>query len=688
MKKTKLGLTIASAIIACGAYALPWTVTLNADHTITLANGAVKIPCTQPSAHCLAYGDVEGRGYSHVDIQNQGGEVRVIYSDDSLPELTQVFRLDGNVLMAEAWIDDPSGMGVDRFTVIDCQNATLLPAEGVNRNLTMPFDNDKFRGYNANLWNPGEKFTSYECASFYDASSRKGVVIGSVEHDTWKTGIVSDCGDNGELASLEVFGGIVDYETNDVIPNEGPILTRHGAVKGEKVKSPLIMIGVYDDWRDGLEAYGDANAIRAPKRSWDGGTIFAWQSWGGMAEHLNYEGAVDVSDFFSQQLPNFRNEQGKQWMVLDSFWDNMSESQLRQFVDTCHANNQIAGIYWTPFSFWGGYEGLDWTLPSDSTVTYRDVVITANGVPRKIGGAISMDPTHPAVKKLIEYQIGKFRDWGYEYVKLDFLNSGSVEADSFYDPNVTTGMQAYNRGMAIVDSVAGRDFFVDLSIAPVFPSQYGNARRISCDAWNTIDNTQYMLNSLSGSWWLDKVYAYNDPDHLVLREVTPGENRMRLTTGAMTGTVLLGDNFSLRGSYVGDQDCRDRALALATNQAVMDVARLGRSFRPVYGTMPINFTHFGADYKVDDIYYLQDGSITYIAIFNFSDSAAQRELPLADIGISKPYAGTELWTGTFLPSSPTLSVSIPAHDVALIKLIDEVTASSEEAEVVRVDSGS
>ncbi|MCD8387109.1 MAG: alpha-galactosidase [Bacteroidales bacterium] len=662
------------AMIACAglvvtASAADWGVTLNPDRTVTLGReGGVAIPNTYPTAHSLALGDLEGRYYADAQLTRNGDVATVVYTDPKLPTLTIEYRIDGDKVMAQAWVEDPSGLGVDRFAVINSKGASVLPADGDNRNMTMPFDNDKFRGYCANPWQQGLDCTSYECATFYDAASRQGVVVGSVEHDTWKTGILSQCGDNGQLASLEIFGGIVDYETNDVIPDEGPILTRHGAVKGAKVKSPLVMIGAYADWRDALEAYGAANAERAPKRPWSGGTIFAWQSWGGMADHLNYEGAIDVSNFFRSELPAFKSEQGKTYMVLDAFWDNMTEEQLKDFADTARANGQIPGIYWTPFSFWGGYDGLGWKLPSDSSLCYRDVVITAHGVPRKIGGAISLDPTHPATEQLIKWQFAKFRQWGYEYVKLDFLNSGSLEADRFYRPEITTGMQAYNYGMGIVDRVAGSDFFVDLSIAPVFPSQYGNARRIACDAWNAIDHTQYMLNSLSGSWWLDQVYAYNDPDHLVLREVSEGENRMRFTTGAMTGTVLLGDNFSLKGSYLGNQDVRDRALSIATNQAVLDVARLGRSFRPLYGGMNTAFKHYDQPYSVDDAYYLVDGDNAYLAVYNFTDRPTTRTIPLADLGLSRCSSATELWSGSTLTPGSTLTLTIPPTDVALIRL--------------------
>ena len=74
------------------------------------------------------------------------------------------------------------------------------------------------------------------------------------------------------------------------------------------------------------------------------------------------------------------------------------------------------------------------------------------------------------------------------------------------------GMQAYTYGMDKILEMAD-GMFVDLSIAPVFPAK-GHARRISCDSWGELDNSMYTLNSIELGWWLDRVYPYNDPDHL------------------------------------------------------------------------------------------------------------------------------------------------------------------------------
>jgi hypothetical protein len=61
------------------------------------------------------------------------------------------------------------------------------------RFLLVPFDNDSFNTYNdASTYNGLYMASSYEVGVFHDGGSRNGLVLGSVTHDTWKTGIIAN----------------------------------------------------------------------------------------------------------------------------------------------------------------------------------------------------------------------------------------------------------------------------------------------------------------------------------------------------------------------------------------------------------------------------------------------------------------------------------------------------------------
>src|SRR5258708_36501651 len=85
------------------------------------------------------------------------------------------------------------------------------------RALIVPFDNDSFTfSYNAMPIN--NTSTSYEVSAFYDNTTRNGLVVGSVTHDTWKTGVYFQ-GAGNKLNVLNDFGGETSGDTRDVMPH-------------------------------------------------------------------------------------------------------------------------------------------------------------------------------------------------------------------------------------------------------------------------------------------------------------------------------------------------------------------------------------------------------------------------------------------------------------------------------------
>ena len=581
--------------------------------------------------------------------------------------------------------------------VSDLSSTTFLPSGGRNYIYIMPHDNDNWVSYNAQQWSTGQPATSCEVSAAYDVTSRNGLVVGSIEHDNWKSGVTITPNGSNRMRKIEVAAGVVNTMTNDVNQEypERPSLYKHGSISGKRVSSPRYFLGFYDDWRTGLEDLGDATATLSPKLPWDKGTIFAWQSWGGMAQYVNYAGAVNVVDFFKQEMEpaGFHNENGVSYMILDSYWDNLSEDELKRFVNKCNANGQIPGIYFSPFSCWYGEEDAEKYNPSDKysggwqgEYTFADMSLRANGKLRKIA-SIALDPTHPGTIEYIRRKFELFKAWGFKYIKLDFLNNGTLEADSYYDKNVTTGMQAYTYGMKKILEFAD-GMFVDLSIAPVFPAM-GHARRMTCDCWGELDNSMYCLNGLEMAWWLDRVYQYNDPDHLVLsRAKTDGEARIRYTCGAMTGTVLLGDNYSLEGSYLGNQAERDLAMRIATNADINAVAHLGRSFRPVEGGLLYSSNRYGKAFRVDNEFVLDTDDALYYAVLNYDKEADfTKTADFSRIGIDPGNVKSikELWTGAEVQVNGNgFDVTVPKCDVCMYRIekgtsgINSVTGGADD----------
>jgi alpha-galactosidase len=275
-----------------------------------------------------------------------------------------------------------------------------------------------------------------------------------------------------------------------------------------------------------------------------------------------------------------------------------------------------------------------------------------------IDGGVALDPTHPGTQALIKATVQRFQRAGFKYIKADFMTHGALEADHYYDPKVSTGMQAYNEGMKFLDRTAGQSMYLNLSISPLFPAQYANSRRIACDTFGAINETEYMLNSLTYGWWLNKVYDFNDADHIVLDGHSEGENRARVTSSAITGIFISGDDFSEAGSATGKQ----RAKQFLLNPAIDDVASGPKFFRPVEGDT-------GSRAGNLFVYPDKNKNCLYVAIFNFSETnrvftidPARVELK---VGSFKRFK--ELWSGLDQQVPLSLSIQVPPKDAVLYK---------------------
>lgn len=582
-------------------------------------------------------------------VENAFGQipvVKVTYTGKDLPQMEQQFYpIPGkNYFLTEFTLNGESAeVESNLMAPINIDEMPQLLDKGTNRALFIPFDNDKWVRYQSHPLT-FDKLTSYEVTAVFNNESRKGFVVGSIEHDNWKTAIEMQSGDTNNLKSLICYGGAADELTRDSKP--------HGALKGKSIKSPSVLFGLFDDWRTGLEEYADANALIAPPKAWDKAVPCGWNSWGVLQFGLTYPKALEVSDFFKNNLQNnhFCNTDNTVYIGLDSGWNSFSEQELTAFVNRCKANGQIAGVYWTPFTDWG--RQAENVLHDAPEYKYKDVYLYANGQPQELDGAYAVDPTHPAIEAQMKKTSELFRRCGFEYVKMDFMTHGAMEADHWYNPEIQTGIQGYNYGMALLNKYFG-DMYINLSISPIFPAQYAQSRRIACDAWNKIKDTEYTMNAVSYGWWIDRVYQYNDADHVVLKDATEGENRARITSAVITGLYIAGDDFSEGGSKEG----KERATKYLTNEDVNLIAN-GVSFRPIEGIGTNSENQF----------MRQDNNTLYYVVFNYGEEEMSVNVPLERIGLNpaETLNAKELWSGAEIDLSK--AITIPGKDVKLIRI--------------------
>ncbi len=658
--------------------------------------------------------------YDVDDALGKGKRYKFAYYKNGVT-LNQLFTFYNNkpFMTVSATIAGDEGIEVESRQMVALATETeTTPFKGDNnRMLWVPFDNDGHVKYKNLALTDNAENISHEVTAIFDGESRFGLVAGSIDHDTWKSGIKVKGKEGYKLSKLHCHSGYTSSNTRDK--------RSHGKISGKEISSARYFIGVYDDWRDGLDAYASVNALVAPPAEWTKGNPMGWNSWGVMQTKVNYDGVHETARFIKDSLYNygFHDKEGKTVISLDSYAeDNITEEQFKKLgtkvLSTTNyieggkkhpGTNQTLGHYYGPFIIW------EWTLDDKVEGTgidgipeyyWEDAALKINGEIYKISsnGGYATDPTHPAVKANIEYTLKLWNSWGVKYVKADFLNNGIIEGDSWYNPEIKTGVQAYNYGMKILFETAKLyDMYIVESISPIFPYQYAHGRRVSCDRFSEIAESEYVLNAVSYGWWTDKLYAVNDPDHLVMckqgngAKETMGENRARATTGMVTGAYIFGDNFSLKGLKGGAKpgyaaQSRNRAIEIMGNADINDYVRNNTgSFRPIDGHKP------SSGQQAESVFVRDTEKYFYLAVFNYSTSEAKTgkvSCERMSIDPENVESIKELWLNEEVEyDNYELSYNIPAKDVRVYRFTKKVTTGiadtkSNEAHIgIKAESG-
>ena len=523
--------------------------------------------------------------------------------------------------------------------------------------LFVPWDNDNYFRFRSDGWGEGDGDGdgSYEVGAVYTDSNRNGLIVGSIDHDLWKSAIRFKRDGSGNLADLHVFAGVTSKYTHD---RQG-----HGTVTGTVVASPRYVFGFYGDWRSGLERYGDLNAIVKPPLPSLKNPPFGWNSWSAHKMSVNAVDARAATDFIHDDLPYLRSN-NTATINFDAGNGNLSRPQMKAFIQHAHALGLKAGTYWTPFACWGELD----QIRDDAPRTFREIVLKdEHGVPYpKMDGAFPFDPSHPTVLSRIDHQLKEIVDIGFDYIKMDFMSHGAMEGKHF-DRKVETGTAAYNLGMQrIVDDLSpkkiGRKVFISLSIAPLFPHGYADSRRISCDVFANIGASEYLLNSTNYGWWpTRRLYQFDDADSVCVYQasgespVTEAEARTRFTASVISGGMMI------ESDDLTKNEAKERVKKLFSNREMLDLARQSPSFWPVDGA---------TGSKAGDAFVWHSGNKTYVALFNFDKSEAKAvSIPLSRLGLPlKEYQTHDLWGGSDSKYIEILKAKIEPMDCKMLCL--------------------
>lgn len=266
-----------------------------------------------------------------------------------------------------------------------------------------------------------------------------------------------------------------------------------------------------------------------------------------------------------------------------------------------------------------------------------------------VSGAIgrALDPTHPGVQTYLrELAQTAVQEWGYEYLKLDFMYAGAL-AGRRHNPRLTRA-QAMRLAFQIIRETVGEATYL-LGCGAPLASAIGlvDAMRIAPDTapdwsprWPLRDNPSMpsLRNSLHGvasRAWMHNRWWTNDPDPLLMRDtqtqLTDDEVRAQVTLlGLSGGTFMLSDPLDAL-----PPERREMAATLLPPLLEgMDVLDLFDDARPGVVLVPVARAW---------------GRWRLIGLFNWQDEPVERSLP-ADLALDerRAYHIVDFWARRYV----------------------------------------
>lgn len=251
-----------------------------------------------------------------------------------------------------------------------------------------------------------------------------------------------------------------------------------------------------------------------------------------------------------------------------------------------------------------------------------------------------------------------FAAWGVDYVKYDWCSAGLIYDDA--------DMPAVYQKMALALRATGRPMVYSIcqygrhEVWTWGAAAGGNLWRTTGDIgdrWDVMSAIGFEQGELSpfagpGHW--------NDPDMLEVGNggMTTTEYRTHVSLWAMLAAPLIAGHDVRKSS--------PETLALLTNRSVIAIDQdpLGRAGTRAVQRGPLEIWTRPLD-----------GGRTAVALFNRGETPARVEAPLADLGLAKGAAATDVWAGHALPAlDERVAADVEPHGVVLLVVTAPGTA--------------
>ncbi len=265
-----------------------------------------------------------------------------------------------------------------------------------------------------------------------------------------------------------------------------------------------------------------------------------------------------------------------------------------------------------------------------------------------------VDMARPGAQAYYDSIFRLYADWGVDFVKMDDMSRP-------YDAHAAEIEAAHKAIQA-----TGRPIILSLSPGetPVIRGDHvrnhAQMWRISDDFWDEWPMLEAQFTRLENWTPWRGPGSWPDADMLPLGRLALGERDTRFTPDEQRTLMTLWA--IARSPLIMGGDLRHldaTTLALLTNREVIAVNQASRDNRP----------HFIEDGIRIWSAVAEDGGGRYLALFNTSDKAREVGIGLDALGLSRPVAVRDLWSGRALESqAQRVAADLPPHGAALYRL--------------------
>jgi len=490
----------------------------------------------------------------------------------------------------------------------------------------------------------------------FSGYNQEGLAIGAVENQTAQ-GMVSvrrNSGDNIGLVAQSVFG-------------DGFIL---GA--GKKVRSNQFVIYIGPDPYISLEGYADLLGRLNKART--NSIVNGWCNWFFTYEHITEEEVIRNAEFASRVLKPY----GLEYIQVDEGyqkWHGEWEGNdrfphgMKWLADRIHNLGLKPGLWIAPYVI---------SEPTDVFLNHKEWLLkNPDGNLKRVGPwpdensewalnenpkRYGLDITHPGAAEWMSALFDKVsKQWGFEMIKIDFVDWSLLSANQYYDPSVSRAM-AYRKGFEIIRKAVGNECHLqDCGPGPITVGLLDSMRieldqnyGYSNEVWKQYFNSTGSAPAAAKRYYFHKRTWINDADHLCISMLSPTQAEAAASLIALTGGNIIS------GDRLPDLD-----------QVKIEILK---KTLPSYGEAARPVDLFDTDFhRIFAVLVKKSfGEWTVAGFFNSSDSEMKEYVLPTDrlwLDNTKTYIAYDFWNSSFLGEMKNeLKVKVPPSSVLLMSV--------------------